>query len=124
MWYPSGQIKKRWDGLLTCEKDWETRHPQTLLKIRAETAVPAFVSKDADPDPYVLYCDLWSRSPMADYGEADCFTVGGNTNIPLLIDIFNTDFTSGRYVSETPGPVVDQTSSGYAMDYADGYYDT
>ena len=26
------ELKKRWDGLMTCEKDWEIRHPQDTIK--------------------------------------------------------------------------------------------
>ena len=75
-WYPSGEIQKRWDGLLVCPKDYETRHPQTLIKIRPETAVPTFVSKDASPDTYVTYCDIITSSPYAGLGVAGCMRAG------------------------------------------------
>lgn len=71
MWHPSSEIKKRWDGLLVCEKDWETRHPQTLIKVRGETAVPSFVSKDPT-DSFTLVCDINTSSGYADMGVADC----------------------------------------------------
>ena len=72
MWYPSSEIKERWDGLLCCSKDWETRHPQTLIKISPETAVPDFVSKDATPDTFVFVCGINGVSGFADMGTADC----------------------------------------------------
>lgn len=31
-YYKSEELKKRWDGLMVCQKDWEPRHPQDLLK--------------------------------------------------------------------------------------------
>jgi hypothetical protein len=71
-WFPSGEIRRRWDGLLVCDKDYETRHPQTLIQIRAETAVPAFVSKDANPDEYVEVCYIEDSSCYADMCTADC----------------------------------------------------
>lgn len=71
-WFPSSEIKRRWDGVLVCDKDFETRHPQTLIKIRGESAVPSFVSKDADPDEFVQVCDIVSSSAYADMGTADC----------------------------------------------------
>jgi len=37
------QLRKRWDGMMVCEKDWEPRHPQDFIK-----AVP-----DQLPLPYV-----------------------------------------------------------------------
>lgn len=75
-WYPSGEIKKRWDGLLVCNKDWEVRHPQTLIKVRGERAFPDFVSKDASPDQEIFFCDIFKASPYADMATADCMTAG------------------------------------------------
>lgn len=71
-WFPSEDIIKRWDGLHVCHKDWEPRHPQTLIKIRSESAVPAFVNKDPNPDIFVTYCDINGNSAFADMGTADC----------------------------------------------------
>jgi hypothetical protein len=28
----ASQVKKRWDGLMVCEEDWETRHPQEFVR--------------------------------------------------------------------------------------------
>lgn len=72
MWYPSSEIRKRWDGLLVCDKDFETRHPQTLIKLRTEKIAAPFISKDASPDSFVLLCTLEGRSGFADLGTADC----------------------------------------------------
>jgi hypothetical protein len=30
------KLKKRWDGLWVCKEDWETRHPQDLIKTPKE----------------------------------------------------------------------------------------
>ena len=34
--YKHSQLRKRWDGAMVCSKDFETRHPQDLIKIRPE----------------------------------------------------------------------------------------
>ena len=35
------KLKKRWDGLFVCERDWEPRHPQDYVKgIRDNMSVP------------------------------------------------------------------------------------
>ena len=34
--YKLSQLRKRWDGLLVCHKDWELQHPQSLIRIRPE----------------------------------------------------------------------------------------
>jgi len=87
MWFPSGEIKKRWDGLLVCDKDWETRHPQTLIKLRGETAVPTFVSKDPI-DAFVLVCTLESSSGYASMGTADCAKANNNQfTYQFLLDL-------------------------------------
>ena len=93
-WYPSSEIKKRWDGVLTCPKDYETRHPQTLIKVRGERAFPSFVSKDG-VDQYVGVCDLWSSSAYAGYASAGCAMAGNAPSIDLLSDLFNTSSIAG-----------------------------
>ncbi len=30
--YHSGQMRKRWDGLMVCKDDYETRHPQEFIR--------------------------------------------------------------------------------------------
>ena len=69
-WYPSTEIIKEWTGLYVCKKDYEPRHPQTLIKVHGERAFPDYVSKDIDV--YVGVCDAATRSAYADLGTADC----------------------------------------------------
>ncbi len=40
-------LRKRWDGAMVCDADWESRHPQDLIKARAERNNV----KDARPEP-------------------------------------------------------------------------
>ena len=74
--YPSTEIKKEWTGLYVCGKCHETRHPQTLIKIRGEQAFPPVVSKDSDE--YVLVCTIVTSSGYADLGTADCMQADNN----------------------------------------------
>lgn len=30
--FKGSQLKKRWDGLMVCDEDWEQRHPQELIR--------------------------------------------------------------------------------------------
>lgn len=98
-WFPSSEIKRRWDGLLVCAKDWETRHPQTLIQIRSETAVPAFVSKDANPDDFVEVCSMWSSSGYADFGTADCAQADNSPGLQLLYDTFQPGARAGLAIA-------------------------
>lgn len=34
--FKQSQLRKRWDGAMVCSKDFELRHPQDSIKIRAE----------------------------------------------------------------------------------------
>jgi len=72
--FPSNEIIKEWTGLYVCKKDWEPRHPQTLIKVHGEKAFPDIVSKDTNT--YTQTCDAYSILPMADFGTADCMIVG------------------------------------------------
>lgn len=39
--YKSDQMKLRWDGQWVCESDWETKHPQELVRLLSkEKSVP------------------------------------------------------------------------------------
>ena len=87
-WFPSSEITKRWDGLLVCKKDYETRHPQTLIKINGEHGVPAFISKDPDPDTFVTVCTLQGSSGYADMAVADCARADwADTPYQILLDL-------------------------------------
>jgi uncharacterized protein YbaR (Trm112 family) len=74
-WYPSSEVKKEWTGLLVCPSCYEPKHPQLMIKVRAETAVPDYVSKDGDPT-FTTYCDINGVSSFADMATADCAIVG------------------------------------------------
>jgi hypothetical protein len=80
--YPSSEILRRWDGLLVCKKDYEPRHPQTLIKLKAETAVPDFVSAPVNPDVFVFFCDIFMSSGYADMAAADCARADSLGSLP------------------------------------------
>jgi len=84
----ASQLRKRWDGLQVCEEDYETRHPSDFLRVQREQISVPWVRPEVTDTFIYDTCDAWTRSPMADFGTADCATVGGMTSIPILIDIF------------------------------------
>lgn len=75
--FPSTELRKEWTGLYVCEKDYETRHEQTLIKVRGEKATPTFVSKDSDI--YLNVCTVVTSSGYADMGVADCMKADNNS---------------------------------------------
>jgi hypothetical protein len=39
--FKNSQLRKRWDGLMVCQSDWEPRQPQDFVRAHADTqAVP------------------------------------------------------------------------------------
>ena len=79
-WFPSTEIRKEWTGLSVCSPCWETRHEQTLIKIRGERAFPEVVSKDGT-DTFVQACDVVTSSGYTGLGTTDCMKVG-NDSVP------------------------------------------
>ena len=78
-WYPSTEIKKEWTGALVCRSCWEPRHEQTLIKVHGEQSFPDIVSKDGT-DGFQFSCDMYSILARADFGTADCLTVGNESD--------------------------------------------
>lgn len=77
----SGEIKKRWDGLLVCREDYETRHPMDFLRARQERiSVPySYHSNDVfvtDPFPTPAYCTQEGSSGIPTYAVAGCMRPG------------------------------------------------
>jgi len=85
--FKNTELRKDWQGLMVCKDDFELRNQQDFIRIRPEEVAPPWVRPEA-PDQFIFSCDIWTSSSMADYGTADCMTVGGTSNIPLLIEIF------------------------------------
>ena len=45
----ASELKKRWDGLMVCNTDWEPRHPQDFVRARIDhQAVPFSRPEPAD----------------------------------------------------------------------------
>jgi hypothetical protein len=98
--FPSDKLRKDWQGLMVCESDYEPRHEQDFLRVRQERGGVPWARPEV-ADQFVFVCDLWTSSPLADYGAADCATVGGNTNIQLLVDTFGTSSIADIAISST-----------------------
>lgn len=48
----ASEVRKRWDGLIVCRDDWETRHPQDFVKgKRDRQAVPN--GRPEPPDTFI-----------------------------------------------------------------------
>ena len=96
--FKSTEKKRRWDGLVVCPDDYEVDHPQKYIRVQPD-GQPVQDPRPEPEDTFIYVCDLWSSSPMADFGEANCATVGGHTSITLLIENFRPAAIAGVAVA-------------------------
>lgn len=86
--FKATELKKRWDGLMVCSKDFELDHPQKYLKVREDrTSVPWVRPRPADVFVGPI-CDVWDSSPLPGFGTSECSSVSGVTDREFLISLF------------------------------------
>jgi len=86
-------LKKRWDGLMVCAEDYETRHESDFLRVQRERISVPFSRPYPIADTYIGHiCSVAGIYGMADYGEADCaradivnLTISLNDENPILV---------------------------------------
>ena len=85
--FKATEMRKRWDGLLVCDKDYETDHPQKFIRVQADgQSVPDPRPRPADD--FVAVCDFWSTTCRAGFGTAGCATVGQLASTDQLFNLF------------------------------------
>ena len=69
--YKASELRKRWDGMMTCSEDYEPRNEQDFLRSIAEKPAPPFSRPRNDnvENPF--------SSPMADNAGSSYFTTFG-----------------------------------------------
>lgn len=78
--YKAGDMRRRWDGLMVCPKDWEPRHPQDFLRaVPDRQNVPW--SRPEPGDEFIFFCTYFTSAGMADIGVADCAKADNVINI-------------------------------------------
>lgn len=96
--YFASELKRRWDGFLVCEKDWEPRHPLDFIKVKPETAFPTFIRNEEDPTITL------TTSPIV--VTATVYDTNGSPVVGILPNIAN----SMPHIATTTTPTV--TNSG------------
>lgn len=80
--FKASELIQRWDGLMVCQKDWEMRHPQELVRpIPDQQKLPWTRPESTDQFINVTFANTGTCSPtgvlcQADYASADCAIVG------------------------------------------------
>lgn len=93
----ASKIKKRWDGFLVCPEDYETRHPQDLIKHRAEkTSVPFSREEPTDTFTTVNYTDIYEQGTTYSIGDS---VIYGQEIYYSIVDsnVGNIPIASGGY---------------------------
>lgn len=86
--FKASQLKRRWDGLMVCEEDYELRHPQDFLRVQRERiSVPwarPYPETDTEINPPWI-CTIDNSRAFAGRAMAGCAVSGSITGVPLYI---------------------------------------
>lgn len=97
--YKIGQVRKRWDGLIVCDQDFEQDHPQKYLRVR-ETGQAVPIIRDEPQDNFRLVCDLAGTSGYASWAVAGCAVANNAISIELLISLYDLNAVANYCVAD------------------------
>lgn len=84
--YKSGQVRKRWDGLLVCADDFELDHPQKYIRVHSDPVpVPADLIRQEPVDVFIGVCTRYTQQAFPGIGIPGCLTPSVNNNLPYSI---------------------------------------
>lgn len=90
--YKADQLKKRWDGLIVCEQDWEIRHPQDLIRIPKENQSVPWTRPEPQDTFITGVCTPEGITAIAGYAVAGCAIAGLTYEIPSTVSgTFNNE---------------------------------
>jgi hypothetical protein len=82
--FKASRLRKRWDGFMVCEREWEPRHPQDFVRARPSPDPAPLPWTRTQPDPsFVLFCTPDGRTSVPDLAIPGCM-------LPGFIDPANT----------------------------------
>jgi hypothetical protein len=72
----ASDLKKDWQGLMVCNKDFELRNPQDFIKVKPERITPPW-TRPEPPDVFVLQqCNVVNSQAIVGTGIAGCMVAG------------------------------------------------
>src|SRR5262245_12086571 len=107
--FKASQLRENWKGQMVCQEDWETRHPQELIRIpRDDPSVPW--ARPQGEDDFIFVCWIWATSAYAGLGAAGCMKAGYAPQTYLII-------YQMKYPPFPAAQIVDNTSAipGYLI---------
>ena len=93
----ASSMKKHWQGYYVCPEHWESRQPQDF--VRAVPDVQTVPWAQPPSDDILFLCDLWSSSPMAGFGEADCMHADVGASIAVLLNAYSATSIAGLAIA-------------------------
>jgi hypothetical protein len=91
----ASESRKRWDGLIVCQDDFEYRHPQDFIKSKQDKIYVPYVRKEVD-DQFVFPTTWWET--YYGFGEV-LFPANRVERLSTTeFDLPNTDYTLGGWV--------------------------
>lgn len=82
--FKANTMRKRWDGLIVCQEDYEIKHPQLSLRVRGDKQIVPWVRPEADPDVFLAFCTLENSQGIVDLAVVDCARVDYRS--PVFLD--------------------------------------
>jgi hypothetical protein len=119
--YKSNEIRKRWDGLLVCEEDWEMRHPQDFVRgVQEKSNILPFAFDTDGSEKITGVCTLWNSVGLSGVGVAGCAVAGvlshyedATSGTPYYLD-----GTSGAIFASADTPAVPGANTSMAPNNA------
>jgi hypothetical protein len=92
--YKASSLRKRWDGLMCCDDDWEIRQPQDFVRGVLDTQIAPWLRPEP-ADAFTAVC--YSNSAVAGVAQATC-SLTGTYFVPEQVppSSFNTTDTIGK----------------------------
>lgn len=73
--FKASQLKRRWDGLMVCEEDYELRHPSDFLRVQRERISVPWARPYPAEDTYInvpYLCTPQGTSGITNLAVAGC----------------------------------------------------
>lgn len=84
--FKASQLKRRWDGLMVCEEDYELRHPQDFLRVQKEQISVPWARPYPEEDTFIVVpyrCTPEGSIAIPAIAVAGC-AVAGNSQANVL----------------------------------------
>lgn len=86
--FKANQLKRRWDGLMVCEEDYELRHPSDFLRVQRERIAVPFARPYPEEDTFIpvpYICTPEGSLAIPWFAVAGCALAGNAEANPIKV---------------------------------------